>query len=424
MDVVYVFCDDGKFSILFYDYDPRLFLAILNSQAGFWDAHIPGFIIPKNPAGHAQIRRLLRSNPYVIVKPGEKPSLQTYNFFAGDVSSKMSRHEDASGLAGSSVADTAKAVTLAGTDAKVGHEAEPPARIGGHSCLVHAVPQADLFSSVWREKLITELRSRKYSLKTVASYVHYNRAFCRVMRKNPEGSTREDITIYLAYLDRKRDMSSSSMNLAISALKFFYHEVAKKTIVQEQRRPRQDKRLPGVLSSSEVSRLLDLEKNPKHRLLLMLTYSAGLRVSEVVALKREHIDINRKSILIRLGKGRRDRYTVLSDRAAKFVGDYCTMYCVEGWLFPGNPVQHHLSIRSAQNIFDKALHNAGIQKPISIHSLRHTFATHLLESGTDIKYIQELLGHTSLRTTQQYTHVARRSLLHIQSPLDNLNQND
>jgi site-specific recombinase XerD len=244
------------------------------------------------------------------------------------------------------------------------------------------------------------------------------------MRKEPEGSTGEDITTYLAYLDKQRDLSSSSMNLAISALKFFYHEVFKKNIVREQHRPRQDKRLPLVLSGSEVNRLLDTEKNPKHRLLLMLTYSSGLRVSEVVALKKEHIDVNRKAILIRAGKGRRDRYTLLSDRAAQFIGDYCAIHKLEGWLFPGIPDRRHLSIRSAQNIFDKALRNAGILKAVSIHSLRHTFATHLLESGTDIKYIQELLGHISLRTTQRYTHVARRSLLRIQSPLDNLGQND
>jgi site-specific recombinase XerD len=167
-----------------------------------------------------------------------------------------------------------------------------------------------------------------------------------------------------------------------------------------------------------------MEKNPKHRLLLMLTYSSGLRVSEVVALKKEHIDVKRKTILIRDGKGRRDRYTLLSDRAAQFIGDYCAIHNIEGWLFPGIPVQHHLSVRSAQNIFDKALHNAEIQKAISIHSLRHTFATHLLESGTDIKYIQELLGHSSLKTTQRYTHVARRSLLRIQSPLDTPNRDD
>jgi site-specific recombinase XerD len=211
------------------------------------------------------------------------------------------------------------------------------------------------------------------------------------------------------------------MNLAISAFKFFYSQVLKKNIAQEQHRPRQDKRLPAVLAKSEVKLLLDREKNPKHRLLLMLAYSSGLRVSEVIALKREHIDLNRKTVLIHLGKGRKDRYTLLSDRAAAFIKDYCALYAIDSWLFPGQGASPHLTVRSAQSIFDKALVKAGIQKHgLSIHSLRHTFATHLMENGTDIKYIQTLLGHASLRTTERYTHIARRDVLRIQSPLDNL----
>jgi site-specific recombinase XerD len=152
----------------------------------------------------------------------------------------------------------------------------------------------------------------------------------------------------------------------------------------------------------------------------MLAYSSGLRVSEVVALKKSSIDLARKSVFIRAGKGRKDRYTLLADRAAKYLEDYCALYDIDEWLFPGMPQDQHLSIRSAQNIFNKALEKARIQKQLSIHSLRHSFATHLLENGTDIKYIQELLGHASVRTTERYTHVARRHVLKIQSPLDNL----
>jgi site-specific recombinase XerD len=150
----------------------------------------------------------------------------------------------------------------------------------------------------------------------------------------------------------------------------------------------------------------------------MLAYSSGLRVSEVVALKKEHIDFQRKTVLICGGKGRKDRYTLLSDRAADFMLQYCSLCKIGSWLFPGISAGCHLSIRSAQNIFIKALKKAGIAKPATIHSLRHSFATHLLESGTDIRYIQELLGHAALRTTQRYTHVARRAVLKIRSPLD------
>jgi site-specific recombinase XerD len=291
-------------------------------------------------------------------------------------------------------------------------------KIDDRTCLAASVSLPDMFSRVWVQRLETELRSRKYSPKTLESYIYYNRAFCRNMQKRPEDIDSEDIKVYLAYLDKIRDLSTSSVNLAISAIKFFYYNVLKKDIAQEQYRPRHDKHLPMVLSKAEIKRLLGYEKNPKHRLLLMLAYSSGLRVSEVVVLKRDHIDLQRKTLLVQLGKGRKDRYTLLSDRAAGFIEDYCALYTIDGWLFPGQSTSHHLSVRSAQNIFEKALKNAGIQKPVSIHSLRHTFATHLLESGTDIKYIQALLGHASLRTTARYTHIARRSLFRIKSPLD------
>jgi site-specific recombinase XerD len=208
------------------------------------------------------------------------------------------------------------------------------------------------------------------------------------------------------------------MNLALSAIRFFFNNVMKKSLSQDTCRPRQDKRLPGVLSKEEVLRLLDKEQNPKHRLLLMLTYSSGLRVSEVVALKKEHIDFGRKTLIVNGAKGRKDRITLLADRAAAFLREYCGHNNVKDWLFPGQD-KGHLRIRTAQSIFEKAVRNAGIEKKVSIHSLRHTFATHLLESGTDIRYIQSLLGHSSLRTTERYAHVARQSILRIQSPLDN-----
>jgi site-specific recombinase XerD len=415
MDVVYVFYDGERITIPFFNPDPRLFRAILNTKAGFWDAAFHRFIIPAHSAGCSLIPRLLRELLYVEVKPSEARSIRVHNFFSRPALADGPKPGPGSGAAPKPGNPTGCVINLPATE---------PKQIGDRDCLTRSTPKPDLFFPVWREKLTAELRSRKYSPRTIDSYIHYNRAFCRTIQKKPEDITREDITIYLAYLDKNRDLSSSSMNLAISSLKFFYHEILKNRIVQDQHRPRHDKRLPVVLSGVEIQSLLDTEKNPKHRLLLMLTYSSGLRVSEVVALKKEHIDTSRKTILIRSGKGRQDRYTMLSDRATQFIGDYCALHNIEGWLFPGIPSQHHLSIRSAQSIFDKALSNAGIQKAISIHSLRHTFATHLLETGTDIKYIQELLGHSSLKTTQRYTHVARRSLLRIKSPLDNLTRND
>jgi len=276
------------------------------------------------------------------------------------------------------------------------------------------------FPEHWQVKLEEALRSRKYSPQTRRSYQYYNSLLCRILQKPPDKICQEDITSFLASVENDREYSASSINLAISAIKFFYREVMKDNRINEQHRPRHDGRLPQVLSQDEISKILAMESNPKHRLLLMLVYSSGLRVSEVVALKREHIDLSRKVIYVRLGKGRKDRCTLLSEKAARFIAEYCAYNNIETWLFPGQIAGRPLTIRSAQHIFDKAARHAKIVKAVSIHSLRHAFATHLLENGTDIRYIQELLGHSSVRTTERYTHVARRSILSIKSPLDGI----
>jgi site-specific recombinase XerD len=230
--------------------------------------------------------------------------------------------------------------------------------------------------------------------------------------------TREDITHYLAYIDRVLQQSASSMNTAISALKFFYGNVLKQNTANVSKRPRNDKKLPMVIARTEVRRLFEAETNIKHRLLLMLAYSAGLRVSEIAQLKPEDIDFERKLILVRRGKGRKDRYTMLSEQAAQVLKEYYQLQPPGRWVFPGIDPLNHLTIRSAQHIFEQAAQKAGITRDISIHTLRHSFATHLLENGTDIRYIQDLLGHRSVKTTQRYTHVAHTHALNIQSPLD------
>ena len=156
----------------------------------------------------------------------------------------------------------------------------------------------------------------------------------------------------------------------------------------------------------------------------MMVYASGFRVSEVVNLKRKDIDIDRKSIMIVGGKGRKDRYTIISKTVIETLKIYYSQYKITDWLFTGADPLQHLSIRSAQHICKHALKRAKIAKTASIHSLRHTFATHLLESGTDITYIKELLGHGSIHTTERYTHVARRKTLKITSPLDMIDQPD
>ncbi|MCL2277603.1 MAG: tyrosine-type recombinase/integrase [Treponema sp.] len=279
---------------------------------------------------------------------------------------------------------------------------------------------SNYFSDHWCQKLINETRSRKYSVKTQDAYVYFNKKICLTLKKKPEDIDAEDVKKFLAFMENDKNYSASSLNLSISALKFFYNNVIKSGIVKDQKRPNQDKSLPMILSSEEIKKVLNMIKNPKHRLLIMLVYSSGLRVNEVVTLKKEHIDLSRKVIFVKSGKGRKDRYTMLSDKAAFFINKYFECFNIDNWIFPGQKEEKHLSVRAAQHIFNNAVKKASIDKKISIHNLRHTFATHLLETGIDIRYIQSLLGHASLRTTERYTRVAKRNVLSIKSPLDSI----
>jgi site-specific recombinase XerD len=282
----------------------------------------------------------------------------------------------------------------------------------------------DKFPKHWEVKLENELRSRRYSRRTILTYIYYNRLLCRNLQKSPEEIQIDDIKQFLAAIEKGRDYSASSLNLAISAIKFFYKRVLQKDIIREQRRPHQDKRLPIVLSKDEIKKIFMNEKNFKHRLLMMMVYASGLRVSEVVCLKRQDIDISRKSIIIQSDKGRKDRYTIMSEIVINALTDYYSRYNITNWLFSGYNPNKHLAIRSAQHIFEDALKEANIEKAASIHSQRHSCATHLLESGTDDRYIHELLGHSSIRTTERYTHVARRKTLSITSPLDTIDNEE
>jgi integrase/recombinase XerD len=262
-----------------------------------------------------------------------------------------------------------------------------------------------------------ELKARKYSPKTIKTYEGYVRDFFYSTRKKPDSITADDISKFIASKNAA-GASVSWLNGAISALKFVFRYVYVKPIVEERKRPRADKRLPVVLDKSEIETLFASMVNLKHRALLMLTYSAGLRVSEIVNLRIEDIDTERKVIMVRRAKGRKDRYTLLSEKAVDAVEVYREYYHPENWLFEGSNSDQHLSVRTAEKIFEIACEKACIAKHVSIHCLRHSFATHLLESGTDLRYIQELLGHVSTTTTMRYTHVAKRDFLRIRSPLD------
>lgn len=272
-----------------------------------------------------------------------------------------------------------------------------------------------------KEGLKRELLSRKYSYKTVKGYLYYNRDFLNFIGKSPSEINDEDIKKYLVYLSEERQSATSTLNQAINALKFYYGSMLKKKFVYEVKRPRKDKKLPVVLSQEEIAKILSSIDNTKHKAILMLVYSAGLRVGEVVRLKPEDIDSKRMLIHIKGAKGRKDRYTLLSETALEILREYWRQYKPQKWLFEGARKDRYITTRTVDKIMEHACTKAGINKDVSVHTLRHSFATHLLEGGTDLRYIQELLGHASSKTTEIYTHVSTQSLGKIKSPLDGLN---
>jgi integrase/recombinase XerD len=270
------------------------------------------------------------------------------------------------------------------------------------------------------EILVRELESRKYSNKTIKAYTHYNRQFYSYCAKSLVAVTKEDVLAYLSHLSADHGVSESSINIAISALKFFYGTIINIPLMISKKRPKKDKRLPNVLGKEETLALLNALPNIKHRTILYFAYSGGLRVSEISRLRVGDIDCGRKVVYVRRAKGRKDRYTLLADKTCALLSQYIEVYKPGLWLFEGQAVGKPLTVRSMEKIFKKACCVAGISKDVSIHCLRHSFATHLLENGTDIKCIQELLGHAHLKTTEIYTHVARKNVLSVRSPLDTL----
>jgi len=390
MQVVYLFYESGVIRIPFFDYDQRLFRMLVSVGGGVWDNTRKEFVFKRNE-DMMRFNRIASYIPYVQVWENNVNPIRIFG-----LRERQWQEMPDTSSAKKSAEDT-----------------------------VFVMPdissQSDKFPKYWETKLENELRSRKYSRRTILTYIYYNRFLCQNLQKPPEKIQSDDIKEFLADVEKNRDYSAASLNLAISAIKFFYKMVVKKDIISEQHRPHQDKRLPIVLSKEEIKKMFIAENNFKHRLLLMMVYASGLRVSEVVSLKRRDIDTSRQAISIRAGKGRKDRYSLVSDTVLNALAEYYNRYDVTDWLFSGADPGKHLSIRSAQHIFEHALKKANIEKATSIHSLRHSFATHLLESGTDIRYIQELLGHSSIRTTERYTHVARRKTLSIISPLDTIN---
>lgn len=266
-----------------------------------------------------------------------------------------------------------------------------------------------------------ELKLRGYSPKTCKAYRGHLKRFLGHFGRAPETLTGGEIRDYFLRLVRDDNVSRSYQNQAINAVKFLYRWVLKKPeVVRDLPRPRRERKLPLVLSREEVVRLFKAVDNLKHRAILLVIYAAGLRVSEAARLKVADVDGERLRIFVRGGKGRKDRYTIIAEAALEVLRDYWRVYRPKDWLFPGARPGSHISPRTIQAAFRKALDLAGIRKEATVHTLRHSFATHLLEDGVDLRYIQELLGHKDSRTTQLYTHVSNRAIGRIRSPLDKL----
>ena len=272
-----------------------------------------------------------------------------------------------------------------------------------------------------QDRMDRELRIRGYAENTRKSYVGKMRCFVRFCMRSPDELTAEDVKQYQLFLTKEKQVSWSTFNVHVCAIRFFYREVLRVDWdVEHIPYQRSGRRLPVVLSREEVRALLELTSNLKHRALLMTLYSAGLRIGEAVQLQLPDIDSGRMMIRIDQGKGRKDRYVMLSQRLLLSLRSYWRAYQPTLWLFPGQDPSRPLARGSVDKLFASAKGRAGIRKRVSPHSLRHSFATHLLERGVNIRVIQRLLGHRSLRSTEIYTHVAESYVRDTKSPLDDL----
>ncbi len=271
------------------------------------------------------------------------------------------------------------------------------------------------------DRMDRELRIRGYAENTRKCYIEKMKCFVRFFMQPPDELTAEDVKQYQLFLTKDKRVSWSTFNVHVCAIRFFYREVLRvHWNVEHIPYQRSGSKLPVVLSCEEVWALFDVTTNLKHRALLMTLYSAGLRTGEVVHLKPADIDSGRMMIRVEQGKGRKDRYVMLSQKLLLTLRHYWREYQPALWLFPGADPSRSLTRESVGRLFARAKERAGIQKRVSPHSLRHAFATHLLERGVNIRVIQRLLGHRSLRSTEIYTHVAENYVGDTKSPLDDL----
>lgn len=269
-----------------------------------------------------------------------------------------------------------------------------------------------------RQQMINDLKIRNYAEKTIKTYVRCVEAFARHFHRSPGDLGEKEIREYQVHLIEKVKPAWSTFNCAVCALKFFYEVTLNRPNTVEQiaygRRP---KKLPSVLSEDEVRRLFDAIRNPKYRMATMTAYSAGLRVSETAHLSVEDIESGRMLIRVRHAKGAKERTVPLSPHLLDELRAYYRLVRPKTWLFPGERGERPISVRSLQRAVTEAAQTANIRSKLAFHVLRHSYATHMLEGGTDLRTVQILLGHARVETTTIYTHVQRKAE-HAASPLD------
>jgi len=265
------------------------------------------------------------------------------------------------------------------------------------------------------EKTKQELRLRNYSFKTIKAYLSCLKEYFDFKKFNLEKIDEEKIKQFLLNKQSK-NYSSQTVNLYLNAIKFFYREALKIPQKINLKFAKRTQKLPIVLSRQEIKNIIDSIKNSKHKLMISLAYGAGLRISEVVGLKVEDVNLEELTIHIKNAKGKKDRITIFPDKIKSDLQDLIIDKNSDDYLFASER-GGKLTERTAQKVFESAFQRVNIKKNATFHSLRHSFATHLLENGVDVRYVQELLGHQNIRTTQIYTHVTNPKLKNIKSPL-------
>ncbi|MDD3773667.1 MAG: tyrosine-type recombinase/integrase [Patescibacteria group bacterium] len=260
-----------------------------------------------------------------------------------------------------------------------------------------------------------ELKLRNYSFKTVKIYLACLNEYFDFKKFNLGKIDEEKIKQFLLNKQNKK-YAPQTINLYLNAIKFFYREVLKNTQKINLKFAKRNKKLPIVLSRKEIKNIIDTIKNPKHKLIISLTYGAGLRINEVINLKVKDIDVDELVIHLKNAKGKKDRITIFPEKLKNSILNLIMGKDFDDYIFESER-GGKLSERTAQKVFKKALKETSIKKDATFHSLRHSFATHLLENGVDVRYVQELLGHQNIRTTQIYTQVTNPKLKNIKSPL-------